>query len=541
MASLVLLPAELIRLVFIEFVPDALEVNAPVSDIVKHKQNRATLRAAILTCRYFRDEVTPLLYRHTLVTTGIQCARLCGTLLAQPALRPEIKTFSSLVNLISSREYAVAADHFKHNVVYPTTEAPLLPEALDHDTSQIISRAGITFDKTSDLIQKLMVKRDENDGSPNPFLQRAVGLILILSPKLENVLLRYPPDDSPPIYWDLSEMGNMLQNYESSGKPFLVSVQTLRFEDYPLVRKTALPSGATSTVDDDAMLPLLRLPNLKRTDMHRPVVRWIQSYLDAPNHQAPGLLTEITDLRVTGMEKTSVYIYDLLRRCKKLSRLVWTFQQSPLWENTIDDVLAPAKETLRDLHLESLPRDPYAFTRPNDGNGWNDMFAFFEHLQEAHVFRQVTCLATFKHLQSLKIDLMTLLGPRYRDRLFRFDLDLVSLLPPNLKRLELIEVSLNDIFKDNYHVAAHDEWFCRYLLWFASSCSSRMPHLQKFIFHARRPVPKNIGVNTRLRHVSFIRLLAMRFHEAGIELNWVWQDKLALGIYYPKRVLSGTA
>ncbi|KAH8681955.1 hypothetical protein BX600DRAFT_33027 [Xylariales sp. PMI_506] len=515
MASLLSLPTELLLAILAPLVPSPIRTDqtGPISQ--DHHEKLMTLASARQTCRRLHDISTPLFFRNVVVLTGPQLVSLTTSLLRNPSLRSNVRSFSSLLRLDKWIHNIVVANHFS------ALAAHVDEFQLDDASKEALLRTKLADHSPPATLQDTLSS-----------LQKGVALVVLLCQRIEDFLIQVPVKIGGHLsYFDgeVPELNAAIAGATAS------SPDTTDFRCLNSVRIHRQQPNAGleyAGIRDPLCLPgLERSANLKCLEIYN------YQGADTSVGSRNGGLSDSADPEgeVTGSNNPTTFsqveslslprarappsrVSDLLQQFTSLQHLTWTFRPSN-WEldqipkedsASLDGALGDVKETLRSLHIESLPPLPAQ-----------------RGMSNITVDAPPTLgeLGQFTNLTELKIDTATLLGySTAADDEHENAPSLASRLPPNLTHLELTESlpTSGTPGEDKDRAAAQDQWLSRVLDQFAQDCATSLPRLQQFTFKGLPPREGCGIVAVGVRSPEEISKLDAALRDSGVELSWEW-------------------
>ncbi|CAJ2505801.1 Uu.00g131950.m01.CDS01 [Anthostomella pinea] len=503
--ALLSLPVEVLELSLEHIVPEIIKTGSLRAIDIRHRQQSEALRRASLACRQLNRIATPLLYRHLAIATPEQCASLFHTLICTPALRLYGRSFACLALLrAGSRQgYRVVTNQlYRYTQQFVSYHDQSLGLSLDSLAQEVLDCIGIRCNQHDPATPMWEADR--------MIIPRAVIAIMLVLPCIEDCLLELPEYNLPiDANLSLSALGIPHCYHPSWGGFALSSLHTLRLQGNASISMVGEVADPVIWATSGPALP--RIPNLRNLDLLYDDRVYDHGYCGPPifNGRAhPGCvfsaLNQLQQLRLTKSRAAPAQVAWSLSRCKSLTSLTWTFRQA-LWciyaNTSLDGILEKVRETLRHLRIESLT---VGFTIGEKGADPPQIYEYSHCIM-------VESLSAFPCLESIVIDLMTLLEPSHLYRIQqRTNCRLSDLLPPNIERLELIEKSLDDTYGtpkyNTYHASdpaaqallaeplkhskIHDRCLHLVLWTFARTCNVEQPRLRSFVFQAFRPARK---------------------------------------------------
>ncbi|KAH7028188.1 uncharacterized protein B0I36DRAFT_328777 [Microdochium trichocladiopsis] len=516
-ASLQTLPSELLCLILDNLVLAPLPTGSRRHLPIPYYTNRGALLNLCLTSRRLYNFATPLLYHNIVVASSPQCAALFHTLLYSPHLRRCPRTFASLAPLNSPDDDEDAYQFF---------------ERLTFSRNPRFFHGGLYLDdQAKEVVKRLSMSHGETSGHvytrSRDFTQHAVAGAMLLMPDIQDMLFELSQHTDYTFFMndDCIIFRKALGSPTPSWGTPLSSLHTLRLQSDPDIAGFKADAGMLAILIPE----LFHAPNLRQLDFYGDegnyTHHWERS-LDAMVAYPEwfwGFLGKVVDLKLLKSQAAPSTVVQLLAHCHSLDHLTWTFRQEAwssmrdLPDMSLDKALKPVARKLKSLHLESY----------SVGFGWDEDAAEMWDLLEVYqieMYETVSTLHNFVLLENLTIDMMTLFGPCHRQRLRDCAADLSSLLPPHLTRLELIERSYNDTYEYYKTVGPHDHWLGNILSKFAQTCKVEQRQLRHFVLRVFPPGRTTDGVVQGFRSKGGILELRSRFFEAGVHLDWCWEQ-----------------
>ncbi|KAJ1328247.1 F-box and leucine-rich repeat protein 2/20 [Microdochium nivale] len=517
-ASLQTLPSELLCLILDNLVLAPLPTGSRRHLPIPYYTNRGALVNLCLTARRLNAFATCLLYENIVLSSGPQCAALFHSLLYSPRLRRIPKSFASLAPLNSPDDDEDAYQFFERLTFSRNSRFFQGGLHLDDQAKEVVRRLNMSFGGTSGHVYTR--SRD--------FTQHAVAAVMLLMPGIRDMLLELSQHTDYTFFMndDCIIFRKALGSPAPSWGTPLSALHTLRLQSDPDIAGFKADAGMLSILIPE----LFHAPNLRQLDFYGDEGNYTHHWERAADAMVAYpdsfwvFLGQLRDLKLDKSQAAPSTVVQLLANCHNVEHLTWTFRQEAwsgmrdLPDVSLDTALRPVAKNLKSLHLESYS---VGFGCDEDAAEMWDLLEVYQ----IDMYDTISSLHSFACLESLKIDMMTLFGPCHRQRLRECAAELSALLPPQLRQLELIERSYNDTYEYYKTVVGHDQWLGSLIGKFAQTCKTEQTLLKDFTLRVFPPGRTSPSLAAgAFRSKGSILDLTSRFSEAGVRLDWRWEQ-----------------
>ncbi|KAK6076633.1 hypothetical protein SCUP234_07028 [Seiridium cupressi] len=523
MASIELLPAELLYLILSHLDLSVPPTSSRAELSEDYRARRSALRNLCLASQWGRRIAQPLLFHSVFLIDGAEVVFLTRALLENSSLRNLICNLACLVDLADDGQNSNAKSVCLNRPGLIRCIALSCQPELSAVEQKWVARLGIGFANMLTL----------NIAPDNQNLGRFVGLILFLATNLGDIFLRVSASEN--IFWNSQKIYGPVRQvfsgiYARRPRNDQRPVTSIRLQCDP--DKTYANDGTRYDPDhfSSTILPTLKVPSATHVELFGDDGDWCSLLNAHTPKRTSDQLSTVEHLSLLESKTAPILVYQILRHCKNLRSLKWTFRlgdwnmlpaehhfMSLVGRTRVNDAVTMASKSLERLTIETV-----------EGH-----IGEFQHYLDRSM--RVSCLPSFENLQHLTIGLFHLMEIHHEGEPARGPRDIADQLPHGLKSFVLTQRWHSELPFEPIpsHMAdANDKLLDEIFQGLYDDCPRKLPRLHELAYRAYRiPAATKYCLSffkgSKFEHDENIEKLKTSFRSINIGFEWQWRTPLS--------------